>query len=313
MRIYHSIEEFEKIDYPVVTAGTFDGVHLGHQKIIRKLQRLADSGNGQVVIITFWPHPKYILNPDNPLKLLTTFEEKAKHLDSLGVHHLIRIPFTKEFSQMTSEQFLRKILVNKIGTKQLVIGHDHRFGKNREGSFDYLEANAAQYGFQVVEISRKDVDDIAVSSTKIREHLMAQQVDLANKLLGRFYELSGKVVKGQQLGRKIGFPTANLEIAEDYKLIPAHGAYAVLVNLDKEVRTGMMNIGVKPTIGTNSPTIEVHIFDFDGDIYDNTVRVQVVEQLRPEIKFSDLNQLSDRLIADRQQARLILSNHSDKP
>ena len=173
-----------------------------------------------------------MLKPDNPLKLLSTFHEKAAQLDSLGIDHLIRIPFTNEFSQMTSEQFLKEILLNKIGTKQFVIGHDHRFGKNREGSFEYLKANASRYGFQVVEISRKDVDDIAVSSTKIREHLLTQQVDLANKLLGRFYELNGVVVEGQQLGRKIGFPTANLEIAEDYKLIPSHGVYAVLVTVD---------------------------------------------------------------------------------
>ncbi len=309
MKIYHGFQAFKSIKYPVVTSGTFDGVHLGHKKIIKKLQQLAIELHGETVIITFWPHPKYVLNPSNPIKLLTTFQEKAEILESLGIDHLIRIPFTREFSQMSSESFVKDILVKKIGTRQLVIGYDHRFGKNREGSFEYLQANAAKYGFEVKEISRKDVDSLAVSSTKIREAIMNHKIHLANKLLGRFYQLSGVVVKGQQLGRKIGFPTANLEIAETYKLIPSNGAYAVLVGIDGIKHAGMMNIGIKPTIGLAEKTIEVNIFDLDQDLYGRQLAVEVVKQLRPEEKFNDLQELSSQLQRDRRKAQGILVKH----
>ena len=302
MRIYHGIQEFSKIDYPVVTSGTFDGVHLGHQKLIRNVNQLASSKQGETVLITFWPHPKYVLKPGHPLKLLSTFEEKAHHLESLGVDHLIRIPFTAEFSQMTSDEFLRKILVEKIGTRQLVIGYDHRFGKNREGSFQYLQANAQKYGFEVVEISRKDVDHLAVSSTQIRHHILNHEIHLANKLLGRFYEFSGVVIKGQQIGRKIGFPTANIEIAEDYKLIPSDGAYAVKISLGAARLLGMMNIGVKPTMGKMPRTIEVHIFNFNNEIYGQQLKVEVVKQIRTETKFRDIDQLTSQLHTDSKVA-----------
>ncbi len=309
MQVYHGIQDFNSVDYPVVTAGTFDGVHLGHQKIIGELRDLAQSSSGETVIITFWPHPKYVLHPGNPMKLLTTFEEKAELLDKLGVDHLIRIPFTHEFSQMTSVQFVEEILVNRIGTRQLVIGYDHRFGKNREGSFEYLKANAPKYGFEVVEISRKDVDDIAVSSTKIREHILNHQIHLANKLLGRFYKFSGKVVYGQQLGRRIGFPTANLEISDKYKLVPSDGAYAVLLTIEGANYQGMMNIGFRPTVGSIARTIEINIFNFEQDIYHRDIEVEVVKQIRSEIKFKDVNELSQRLQQDSQEAKDILRQH----
>lgn len=313
MRVYHGIDEFEKVGYPVVTTGTFDGVHLGHQKIIRELQELARSKSGETVILTFWPHPKFVLNPGTPLKLLTTFQEKTELLETLEVDHLIKIPFTGDFSQLTSEQFVKEILVKKIGTRQLVIGYDHRFGKNREGSFEYLRQNAPQHGFEVVEIPRKDVDHIEVSSTRIREHILNHRIHLANKLLGRFYQISGKVTMGQQLGRKIGFPTANLEIAEDYKLIPSDGAYAVLVTIDGDDHRGMMNIGFKPTVGSLQRTIEVNIFNFDRDIYHQHMKVQVVKQIRPEIKFNDIDELSSRLVQDNKEAQTILKRHIKNP
>jgi riboflavin kinase/FMN adenylyltransferase len=309
MRIYHGAQEFHKIKYPVVTAGIFDGVHLGHQKLIRNVRHLAQSKGGETVLLTFWPHPKYVLNPGTPMKLLTTFQEKATHLQALGVDHLVKIPFTREFSQMTSERFVKKILVEQIGTRQLVIGYDHRFGKNREGSFEYLQQNASHYGFEVVEISRKDVDHLAVSSTKIRAHILNHQIHLANKLLGRCYEFSGTVIKGQQLGRKIGFPTANLEITEDYKLIPSDGAYAVKVTLQDRSWSGMMNIGVKPTIGSESRTIEVHLFDFNQDIYEKVMKVEVVKQIRAERKFGDVSELSNQLQADSLAALTILNTN----
>jgi riboflavin kinase/FMN adenylyltransferase len=262
------------------------------------------------VIITFWPHPKQILNPESPLKLLTTFDEKTDLLQSLGVDHLIRIPFTSEFSQITSDQFVQDILVNKIGTRELVIGYDHRFGKNREGSFEYLRENASKFGFEVVEIPRKDVDHIGVSSTSIREYILSNRIHLANKLLGRFYHFSGKVTRGQQLGRKIGFPTANLEIAEDYKLVPSDGAYAVLVTFEGKTHRGMMNIGFKPTIGSAIRTIEINIFNFEQDLYHKDIQVQVVKQIRPEIKFKNLDELSIRLKQDGREAMAILDNIS---
>ncbi len=310
MRIYSGIDEFKRIKYPVVTAGTFDGVHLGHQKIIRKLGELARSKSGETVILTFWPHPRYVLKPGSQLKLLTTFQEKALLLESLGIDHLIRLPFTQKFSQITSQQYLEQVLVKQLGTKQLVIGYDHRFGKNREGSFEYLKANAAKYGFEVVEIPRKDIDQIAVSSTKIRENIMNDRIDEANKLLGRFFQISGKVIPGQQLGRIIGFPTANIEIAEDYKLIPSDGAYAVMVTVDQKVHHGMMNIGYKPTVGSEKRTIEIHIFDFDQDIYHHEVAVGVVKQIRPEIKFRNTDELTSRLKQDDQEARALLKKYS---
>jgi len=312
MRIYHGIQSFEKVNYPVVTSGTFDGVHLGHQKIIKKLQDIASDHQGETVIITFWPHPKYVLNPGHPMKLLTTFQEKADLLESLGVDHLIRIPFTQDFSQMTSEGFVQEILVNKLGTSQLVIGYDHRFGKNREGSFEYLQANASKYGFEVKEIARKDVDHLAVSSTKIREYLANDRIHLANKLLGRNYQLSGVVVKGQQLGRKIGFPTANLEIAESYKLIPSDGAYAVLVWVDGDKYPGMMNIGIRPTIGTDTRTIEVNVFNLERDLYGQAMKVEVVKQLRSEMKFTNIDALKQRLHQDRRDAQSVLNKHLPK-
>jgi riboflavin kinase/FMN adenylyltransferase len=313
MRIYHGLQAFEKIQNPVVTSGTFDGVHLGHQKLIKKLQDLAHTKHGETVIITFWPHPKYVLNPGNSMKLLTTFQEKADLLKTFGIDHLIRIPFTREFSQMTSEQFVKEILVRKIGTKQLVIGYDHRFGKNREGSFEYLQQNSSMYGFEVKEISRIDVDHIAVSSRKIRDHILNHRSHLDTKVLGRYYQISGTVIKGQQIGRKIGFPTANLEIAEDYKLIPSDGAYAVLVSIDNNSYSGMMNIGIKPTIGTAARTIEVHVFNLNENLYGKELRVQVVKQLRPEMKFKGLDELSNRLHQDSNEAKVILSKHQKVP
>ncbi len=310
MRIYHGLQEFEKIPYAVVTNGTFDGVHIGHQKILKRLNQMARSKGGETVLLTFWPHPKYVLNPGSPIKLLTTFREKSEQLRTLGIDHLIRIPFTQEFSRITSEQFVKSILIEKIGTRQLVIGYNHRFGKNREGSFKYLQENAREFGFEVFEISKKDVDNIAVSSTKIRAYILNHQIHLANKLLGRPYEFSGKVVKGQQLGRKIGFPTANIEIDEQYKLLPSNGAYAVQAHVRGTKMPAMMNIGVKPTLGKQPKSIEVHIFNFEGEIYGDDLRVEVIRQIRPEMKFEHLEALTNQLVEDSKEVRSILGEKS---
>jgi len=309
MHIHHGIEQISHIRYPVVTSGTFDGVHLGHKKILRKIKQIAEEHNGETVLLTFWPHPKYVLNaPSTALKLLTTFDEKAEILQQLGINHLIKIPFTKEFSQTSSRQFVEDIIVSKLGCKELVIGYDHRFGRNREGSFDYLQENAASFGFKVREIPRQDIDHIGISSTKIRGYLLNHQVHLANKLLGRPYSLSGKVAKGQQVGRTIGFPTANIEIKESYKLVPSDGAYAVQVSVNGSKLRGMMNIGLRPTVEGVHKTIEVHIFDFDKSIYGHQLKVDIIKQIRQEQKFDNLEKLTQQLKKDREVARNIL-NH----
>ena len=215
MKIYHGLEDFVRLENAVVTSGTFDGVHVGHQKILTRLQEVASKIGGESVVITFWPHPRLVLHPhDSSLKLLNTFEEKAERLKAQGVQHLVRIPFTKEFSQLSSEEFITRILVQTIGTKKLVIGHDHHFGKNREGSFEQLKQNASTYGFEVEEIPRQDVDHVGVSSSKIRRALEAGDIETATHFLGNPYSVTGRVVVGDKLGRILGFPTANIEIKQ---------------------------------------------------------------------------------------------------
>lgn len=309
MRIYEGIDELGPFNNPVVTSGTFDGVHLGHQKILKRIRNIADELNGETVLITFWPHPRLVLYPkEHKLMLLSTFEEKAKLLREAGIDHLVSIPFTKEFSELSSEKFIQKILIDKIQTRKLVIGYDHRFGKNREGSFEYLKEHIDQYPFKLEEIAREDVDRVGVSSTKIRHALQEGKVAIANGYLGRSYELNGIIIKGQQLGRSIGFPTANIHIPNDYKLIPCDGAYAVQVNVEGDQYQGMLNIGYRPTIDGNSRSIEVNLFDFEGDLYDKRVSVQIIEYLRPESKFQGLEQLKQQLKADREKAISILTH-----
>ncbi len=308
MKIYHGLEDFTRLQQAVVTSGTFDGVHFGHQKILNKLKSISKAIKGETVLLTYWPHPRLVLYPERgDLKLLNTFEEKAELLRDQGVDHLIRIPFTKEFSNTSSEDFIRKILVDQIGTKVLVIGYDHRFGKNREGSFEHLKENSKTYGFEVEEIPRQDLDNIAVSSSKIRKALEVGDAKAAKELLGRPYALTGRVVKGAMVGRLIGFPTANIEIEYAYKLIPSDGAYAVQVIKEGEVMKGMLNIGYRPTVGGKSRTIEVHIFDFDHDIYGENLTVEFIDQIRQEMRFPDIESLKEQLIKDRILAKKILN------
>jgi len=249
-----------------------------------------------------------VLYPDQKdLKLLNTFEEKAELLKAQGIDHLVRIPFTKDFASTSSSDFIRNILVEKIGTKKLVIGYDHRFGKNREGSFEHLKANSRQYGFDVEEISRQDIDDVAVSSTKIRNSLTDGAVDEAAQLLGNFYSIRGRVVKGEKIGRIIGFPTANIEIDFKHKLIPADGCYAVKVTHRNNHLKGMLNIGYRPTVGGSRKTIEVNIFDFSEDIYGDEIIVSFIERIRDELKFEDVEALKNQLKKDKTKATEILN------
>lgn len=308
MKIYHGIEDFKRLEYAVVTSGTFDGVHVGHQKILSRLKEIARKNNGETVVITFWPHPRLVLYPEQTdLKLLNTFEEKAELLRRQGIDHLVRIPFTKEFSNLTSEQFIKMVLVEAIGTKKLVIGYDHRFGKNREGSFEHLKENASVYGFEVEEIPRQDIDHVAVSSTKIRNALLAGDVKTSGELLGRPYSVTGRVIKGEKIGRIIGFPTANIEVDFRHKLIPADGSYAVKILQGGKEYSGMMNIGYRPTVSGKTKTIEVHIFDFNQEIYGEALTVMFIERIRDERKFNDIEALKEQLQKDKEKAKQILN------
>jgi riboflavin kinase/FMN adenylyltransferase len=307
MKIYHGIDDFTRLDYAVVTSGTFDGVHVGHQKILNRLREIASRNNGETVVITFWPHPRLVLHPeDDTLKLLNTFEEKAELLKEQGIQHLIRIPFTKEFSQYTSEEFIQKILVETIGTKKLVIGYDHRFGHNREGSFEQLKINAPRYGFEVEEIPRQDVDHVGVSSSKVRKALEEGDIDTTTHFLARPYTLTGRVVLGDKLGRLLGYPTANIEIDTKYKLIPADGIYAVTVLHEHTTYKGMLYIGNRPTVNGTKRNIEVNIFDFAKDIYGESLTLYFHKLIRGDAKFSDLEGLKVQLGLDKQDALRIL-------
>ncbi|MHA6247688.1 bifunctional riboflavin kinase/FAD synthetase [Pontibacter sp. CAU 1760] len=303
MEVIRDIQDFPKLSYPVVTSGTFDGVHVGHQRILSRVKERARSSNGQSVVITYWPHPRLVLFPeDNDLKLLSTIEERIEQLRSFGIDYLLIIPFTKQFSRTSSRSFITDVLVRSIGTKVLVIGYDHRFGKNREGSFDNLKARSTQYGFEVEEIPRQDVDEVGVSSTKIRRALEEGDVDTAHRYLGRLYTLTSRVVEGDKIGRTIGYPTANLALPESHKLVPANGVYAVWVKHDQQCWPGMMNIGTRPTVGGQQLRLEVHLLGFEGDLYGQTLTVEFVSMLRQEQKFEGLEDLKAQLALDKVQA-----------
>jgi riboflavin kinase / FMN adenylyltransferase len=307
MKVYKSIQEFRPIENAVVTSGTFDGVHKGHQKILNRLNEVADGINGESVVITFHPHPRMVIATDSDdLKLLSTIDEKIQLLDNQGVKHLIIIPFTREFSELTSDEFINKILVERIGTKKLVIGYDHRFGRNREGGFDYLKVHSHEYGFEIEEIPRQEIDHLTISSTKIRNSLIEGNVKIANELLGRMYSFTGLIAKGRQLGRTIGFPTANVQVSEQYKLIPSDGVYAVKVHIRGEEKFGMMNIGMRPTVNGIGRTQEVNIFDFEDDIYGEKMTVELIDFIRKEQKFNGLDELKAQINTDKMMIKTII-------
>ncbi|MGY6559279.1 MAG: bifunctional riboflavin kinase/FAD synthetase [Nitritalea sp.] len=307
MQIYEGISSFRPLQKPIVTSGTFDGVHKGHQKILRSIREQADAVGGETVLITYWPHPRLVLYPDDhQLRLLSTFEEKAALLAKNGIDHLLTIPFTREFAQLSPEDYVQRILIDTIGTHKLVIGYDHRFGKDRAGSFAYLRENEARFGFALEEITREDIEDIGISSTKIRQALLRGDVQTAHDYLGAPYELNGIIIKGQQVGRSIGFPTANVHLPHDYKLVPGEGAYAVRIQVEGDAYDGMLNIGRRPTVNGINRSIEVNLFNFTGDLYDRRVRVHLVAFLREERKFDGLEALKEQLEKDRMQAKRLL-------
>lgn len=302
MKVYHSLASFQKIPNAIVTQGTFDGVHMAHQAILAQVNRLAKEKNGESVLITYDPHPRMVLFPeDHNLQLLNTLDEKIALLEGQGVNHLLILPFTKEFSRLSSLEFIRDILVNAIGTQTLVIGYNHRFGKNREGSFEHLKEFAPAYGFQIQEISSQDVDQMSVSSTRIREALKNGDVKQAARFLGKNYSLSGTVVEGKKLGRTIGYPTANIKVDGIHKLIPSDGVYAVRVNSMGRIFGGMLNIGNNPTVEGKGRSIEVNIFDFSETIYNQRLTIEFVDKLRDEIKFINLEALKTQLHIDKLQ------------
>jgi len=308
VKVYTNIDDFIGIKNPIVTTGTFDGVHVGHQKIIARLKTLAKEVDGETVLLTFYPHPRMVLFPeDNELQLINTQAEKIELLEQYGIDHLIIYPFTKEFSRLSSVEFVRNILVNTIKTKRLVIGYNHHFGRNREGSFEHLKEYGPLYGFDVEEIPAKDIDSIEISSTKIRTALLAGDVTTANTYLGHEFSICGKVVRGKQLGRTIGYPTANIQLQDKYKIIPADGVYAVKVRHNGQLYGGMLNIGNNPTIEGKGRSIEVNIFNFNMDIYNQDATIYFIERLRDEVKFNGLGELTKQLALDKINSERILN------
>ncbi|WP_461788498.1 bifunctional riboflavin kinase/FAD synthetase [Pedobacter sp.] len=313
MKIYNQLSEFKKLENAVVTIGTFDGIHFGHQKIIKRLCELAKSTGGESVLLTFFPHPRMIIDPENQeLKMINTVDEKAQILASLGVDHLIITPFTRDFSNLSADEYIKKILVDTIGTKKIIIGYDHRFGKDRLGNIQTLVENTDKYGYSVEEIPEQDINDVAVSSTKIRKALLDGDVALANDYLGYAFSIYGPVIKGDKIGRTIGFPTANIFVPETYKLIPSDGIYAVTVELETEAKSddtdfngkpstfkGMAYIGQRPTINGMTRNIEVNIFDFNREIYGQNIKMNFLAFLRHDVKFTGLEALTKQLQQDK--------------
>jgi len=300
MKIYHNIDDFKAINGAVVTIGTFDGVHEGHRKIISKITELAKASGGESVILTFFPHPRMILHPeDQSIKLITTMPEKAELLEALGVDHLIITPFSRDFSNQTPEQYIEQVLVKQIGTKKIVIGYDHRFGKDRSGGLEDLQRLAPVYGFEVMEIPEQDINEVAVSSTRIRKALLESDIATANTFLGYPFFITGKVIRGDQIGRKIGYPTANIQPIESYKLIPGDGIFAVGLYIEGAYYQGMAYIGQRPTVNGITRNIEVNIFDFDKEIYNQNIRMEFLHYIRGDIKFDSLEALTAQLAQDK--------------
>ncbi|MFM1932191.1 MAG: hypothetical protein RL226_1494 [Bacteroidota bacterium] len=288
----------------MLTTGTFDGVHLGHREIINRLRDIADRVGGETVLMTFYPHPRLVLFPDDPnIQLLQTIEEKKASLKEAGIDHLILLPFTQEFAKLSALEYVRDVLVQTIGVHTVVVGYDHRFGKNREGDFSSLEEFSEMFGFHVEEIPARLIDDLSISSTKIRNALLAGAVDQANSYLGYNYLLSGCVIHGDGLGHKLGFPTANLRINDSHKLIPGPGVYAVHVKIKGSNYNGMMNIGVRPTVSSSDEKrLEVHLFDFSDDLYGAEMEVRFAGRIRNEMKFNSVDELKAQLLVDKQHA-----------
>ncbi len=313
MRIFRDLNELAEFKNSVVTIGTFDGVHIGHQKILKKLNNEASTINGESILFTFYPHPRMVVFPESHnLKLIQTIDEKIESLSQYGLDNVIIYPFTKDFSRLTAFEFVRDILVNKLKVKKLVIGYDHQFGRNREGNIEFLRESAEMFDFEVIEISAQEIDEVNVSSTKIRNSILDGNIDRSNDFLGRPFRVTGKVVKGNRLGRELGFPTLNLQLSNNHKILPADGVYAVEIILMNEVYKGMMNIGNNPTISEISEKkYEVHVFDFGSDVYGEQVVILFHQFIRKEKTFDNLEELKSQIRKDEQNIRHYFSTSTE--
>lgn len=302
-----SISKYDKVHSTAITIGTFDGVHVGHRKILERLIYNAKVLGLKSMVLTFFPHPRMVLQQDVSIQLLNTIEEKISIMKSLGLDYLIIHPFTKDFSRLSATEFVRDILVYQLKVRKIIIGYDHRFGRNRNANIHDLIAFGNALDFQVEEISAQEIDDVSVSSTKIRKALEVGDVRTANNYLGYNYMLTGTVVKGKGLGRKLDFPTANLSIAEEYKLIPKNGVYVVSSIINDKIVYGMMNIGINPTVAGTKLTIEINFFDFDQDLYGKMIQIDIIDRIRDEYKFSSLEALKEQLRKDRETSLSLIS------
>lgn len=286
----------------IVTIGTFDGVHIGHKKIIKNLTDIAKKEDLESVVLTFFPHPRMVLQKESKIKLLNTINERIEILKKTGIDHIIVEEFTKDFSRLTAYAFVKNVLIDKLNVHTIIIGYDHHFGKNRAANINDLRGYGEAFNFKVIEIPAQDINDVSVSSTKIRKALAKGDITTANKYLGQPFIITGMVVKGNSLGKTINFPTANIKIDEDYKLIPKKGVYIVNSFIDDKLIFGMMNIGKKPTVNGKKKTIEVNFFDFDKNIYDKKIQINILKRIRNEEKFDSIETLKNQLIKDRETA-----------
>jgi riboflavin kinase / FMN adenylyltransferase len=302
MQVYKGIEELPSFSNSVITIGTFDGVHQGHRKLIKTLVDEAGKVNGESVIITFDPHPRKIINPAEPLQLINTLKEKIELLSTTGVDHLVVVPFTKKFSELPAEEYISHFLVAKFHPHTIIIGYDHHFGRNRQGNIAFLQERASHYGYELLQISKHTVDEIAISSTRIRDAILSSDIETANKLLGYEYFFEGVVINGSKLGRELGFPTANIEYTYPYKIRLGDGVYAVYVTIDTVQKKGMLSIGNRPTLKDSAMQVEVNIFDFDENIYGKELKISVKKFLRPQEKYADLEELTKQLYLDKENS-----------
>jgi riboflavin kinase / FMN adenylyltransferase len=304
MKVYRSLQQLPVFNRAVLTIGTFDGVHLGHQQIIRQLLMEAEATGGESVLISFFPHPRKIVRPDQQIAELTSLDERIELLKRQGLDNLVVVPFNKAFSEQTAEEYIKDFLVDRFHPSLIIIGYDHKFGNNREGDYRLLEKMGEHYNYTVKEIPQQLINEVAVSSTKIRQALSNSDIETANQLLGYPYFFKGNVIEGNKLGRKLGYPTANLQIQDPDKLVPSNGVYAVEAQIEGESRVmkGMMNIGNRPTVDGTRRSVEVHLFDFDEDIYNRHLKVHVRFHLRSEVKFEGLEKLVEQLHKDKENA-----------
>ena len=312
MKIYTDLSYYTSINKTFVTIGTFDGVHVGHQKVLSNLVQNAKKNNASSVLLTFFPHPRMVLQKNAGIKLINTIDERIKLLKKTGLEILVIHEFTKDFAEKTSLDFVKNVLVDNLKISNLIIGYDHRFGKDREGNFEQLTAFGKNFGFKVSKIPQQEIDHITISSTKIRKAIELGNIEEANRYLGYYFMLTGEVVKGKNLGEKIGFPTANISIKETYKLLPKTGSYVVKAELENETVYGMMNIGYNPTVKGKNQTIEIHFFDFNKDLYGKNIQIDVLIFLREEQKFDSVEDLKNQLQKDKEKSlEIIKNNHFD--